>query len=184
VASETRRGGRAQETREFGTTRRQLLELADWLRSWGVERAGMESTSDYWKPVYFLLEQQGFGCVLYQASKVKAQPGRPKTDKLDSVWLAKVTERGSVAGSFVPPEDIRRLRTHTRYRRRLTQARTAEKQRAEKLLEDAQLTELRDRIVVSGGLASARAARFPAHDQRKGWRAGSVVAEGAALRSG
>jgi transposase len=139
VPSQARRGGRAQETREFGTTRRQLLELADWLRSWGVERAGMESTSDYWKPVFFLLEQQGFDCVLYQAAKVKAQPGRPKTGKLDSVWLAKVTERGSVAGSFVPPEDIRRLRTHTRYRRRLTQARTAEKQRAEKLLEDAHL---------------------------------------------
>ena len=139
VPSETRRGGRAQETREFGTTRRQLLELADWLRCWGVERAGMESTSDYWKPVFFLLEREGFDCVLYQASKVKAQPGRPKTDKLDSAWLAKVTERGSVAGSFVPPEDVRRLRTHTRYRRRLTQARTAEKQRAEKLLEDAHL---------------------------------------------
>ena len=105
VPSDTRRVGRQQETREFGTTRRQLLALADWLRCWGVERAGMEA----------------------------------KTDKLDSVWLAKVTERGSLAGSFVPPEDIRRLRTHTRYRRRLTQARTAEKQRAEKLLEDAHL---------------------------------------------
>jgi transposase len=139
VPSETRRGGRAQETREFGTTRRQLLGLADWLRSWDVERAGMEATSDYWKPVFFLLEQQGLECVLYPAAKVKAQPGRPKTDKLDSVWLAKITERGSVAGSFVPPEDIRRLRAHTRYRRRLTQARTAEKQRVEKLLEDAHL---------------------------------------------
>ena len=184
VPSETRRGGRAQETREFGTTRRQLLALADWLRSWGVERAGMESTSDYWKPVFFLLEQQGFDCVLYPASKVKALPGRPKTDKLDSVWLAKVTERGSLAGSFVPPEDIRRLRTHTRYRRRLTQARTAEKQRAEKLLEDAQLTELLGRIAVSGGSARGRAVRFPGHDQRRGWAAGSVVAEGAALRGG
>jgi transposase len=139
VPSEARKGGRAQETREFGTTRRHLLELADWLRSWGVTRAGMESTSDYWKPVFFLLEREGFDCVLYPAAKVKAQPGRPKTDKLDSVWLAKVTERGSVAGSFVPPEDVRRLRTHTRYRRRLTQARTAEKQRVEKLLEDAHL---------------------------------------------
>jgi transposase len=139
VPSETRKGGRAQETREFGTMRRQLLELADWLRSHGVERAGMEATSDYWKPVYFLLEQQGLDCVLYKAAQVKALPGRPKTDKLDSVWLAKITERGSLAGSFVPPEDIRRLRTHTRYRRKLTQARTAEKQRAEKLLEDAHL---------------------------------------------
>jgi transposase len=139
VPSDTRRGGRQQETREFGTTRRQLLEMADWLRCWGVERAGMEATSDYWKPVYFLLEQQGLDLLLYQASQVKALPGRPKTDKLDSVWLAKVTERGSLAGSFVPPDDIRRLRTHTRYRRKLTQARTAEKQRAEKLLEDAHL---------------------------------------------
>jgi transposase len=139
VPSDTRRGGRQQETREFGTTRRQLLEMADWLRCRGVERAGMEATSDYWKPVYFLLEQQGLDLLLYQASQVKALPGRPKTDKLDSVWLAKVTERGSLAGSFVPPDDIRRLRTHTRYRRKLTQARTAEKQRAEKLLEDAHL---------------------------------------------
>jgi len=137
VPSDTRKGGRQQETREFGTTRRQLLEMADWLRCRGVERAGMEATSDYWKPVYFLLEQQGLDLLLYQASQVKALPGRPKTDKLDSVWLAKVTERGSLAGSFVPPGDIRRLRTHTRYRRKLTQARTAEKQRAEKLLEDA-----------------------------------------------
>jgi transposase len=139
IPSDTRRGGRQQETREFGTTRRQLLALADWLRAWGVERAGMESTSDYWKPVYFTLEREGFDCVLYQASQVKALPGRPKTDKADSAWLAKVTERGSLAGSFVPPEDVRRLRTHTRYRRRLVQARTAEKQRAEKLLEDAHL---------------------------------------------
>jgi transposase len=139
VPSGTRAGGRQQETREFGTTRRQLLELADWLRCWQVERAGMEATSDYWKPVFFLLEREGFDCLLYQASQVKALPGRPKTDRLDSVWLAKVTERGSLAGSFVPPEEIRRLRTHTRYRRKLVQARTAEKQRCEKLLEDAHL---------------------------------------------
>jgi transposase len=139
VPSETRRGGRMQETREYGTTRRQLLAMADWLRCHRVEKIGMESTSDYWKPVFFLLEREGFECLLYQASKVKALPGRPKTDKLDSVWLAKITERGSLAGSFVPPEEIRRLRTHTRYRRRLVQMRTAEKERCEKLLEDAHL---------------------------------------------
>jgi len=89
--------------------------------------------------VYFLLEREGFDCLLYQASQVKALPGRPKTDRLDSAWLARITGQGSLAGSFVPPEDIRRLRTHTRYRRRLTQARTAEKDRCEKLLEDAHL---------------------------------------------
>ena len=139
VPSGRRKNGRQQETPEFGTTRRQLLHLADWLRARGAERAGTESTSDYWKPVFFPLEQQGFDCVPCQASQVKVLPGRPKTDKLDSVWLAKITERGSLAGSFVPPEDIRRLRTRTRYRRRLVRARTAEKERCEKLLEDAHL---------------------------------------------
>jgi transposase len=112
--------------------------------SWSWSRSGCRATpggatSDYWKPVYFLLEQQGLDCLLYQSSQVKALPGRPKTDKLDSAWLARITEQGSLAGSFVPPADIRRLRTHTRYRRRLIQARTAEKERCEKLLEDAHL---------------------------------------------
>ncbi len=139
VPSDTRRGRRQQETREFRAVRKDLLALADWLRAWGVTKIGMEATGDYWKPVYFLLEREGFDCVLYHAAQVKALPGRPKTDKLDSVWLAKITERGSLASSFVPPEEIRRLRTHTRYRRHLVQARTAEKARCEKLLEDAHL---------------------------------------------
>jgi transposase len=139
VPSDTRKGRRQQETREFRAVRKDLLALADWLRCWGVTRIGMEATGDYWKPVYFLLEREGFECVLYHASQVKALPGRPKTDKLDSVWLAKITERGNLPGSFVPPEEIRRLRTHTRYRRHLVQAGAAEKGRCEKLLEDAHL---------------------------------------------
>src|SRR6266568_227226 len=139
VPSDTTPGRRQQETRPFGTTRRELLALADWLRAWGVTKAGMEATGDYWKPVYFVLESQGLDCALYHAAQVKALPGRPKTDRADSVWLARITERGSLPSSFVPPEPIRRLRTHTRYRRHLTQARTAEKQRAEKLLEDGHL---------------------------------------------
>ena len=139
VPGGTGRGRRQQETRSFRAVRQDLLALADWLRTWGVTRIGMEATGDYWKPVYFLLEQEGFDCHLYHAAQVKALPGRPKTDKLDSAWLAKITERGALASSFVPPEDIRRLRTHTRYRRHLVQARTAEKARCEKLLEDAHL---------------------------------------------
>ena len=139
VPSDTRPGRRQQETRAFGTTRRELMALADWLRSWGVTKAGMEATGDYWKPVYFVLESQGFDCQLYHAAQVKALPGRPKTDRADSVWLARITERGSLPSSFVPPGPIRLLRTHTRYRRHLTQARTAEKQRVEKLLEDGHL---------------------------------------------
>jgi transposase len=139
VPSDTTAGRRQQETRAYGTTRRELESLADWLACWGVTKAGMEATGDYWKPVFFLLEARGFDCHLYNAAQVKALPGRPKTDRADSVWLARITERGSVCPSFVPPEPIRRLRTHTRYRRHLTHARTAEKQRVEKLLEDGHL---------------------------------------------
>jgi transposase len=137
VPSDSGSGRRQQETRAFRAVRKDLLALADWLRCWQVTRIGMEATSDYWKPAYFLLEREGFDCQLYHAGQVKALPGRPKTDKLDSVWLAKITERGSLPSSFVPPEEIRRLRTRTRYRRHLTRARTGEKQRVEKLLEDA-----------------------------------------------
>ena len=139
VPSDTSPGRRQQETRTFGTTRRDLDSLADWLRSWNVAKAGMEATGDYWKPVFFLLESRGLDCELYNAAQVKALPGRPKTDRADSIWLARITERGMIASSFVPPEPIRALRTHTRYRRHLTQARTAEKQRVEKLLEDGHL---------------------------------------------
>jgi transposase len=139
VPSGTSPGRRQQETRTFGTTRRELESLADWLRSWEVSTAGMEATGDYWKPVFFLLESRGLDCQLYNAGQVKALPGRPKTDRADSIWIAKITERGMISSSFVPPEPIRRLRTHTRYRRHLTQARTAEKQRVEKLLEDGHL---------------------------------------------
>jgi transposase len=139
VPSDTTASRRQQETRSFGTTRADLESLGDWLACWGVTRAGMEATGDYWKPAFFVLESRGFDCQLYNAAQVKALPGRPKTDRADSVWLARITERGSVASSFVPPEPIRRLRTHTRYRRHLTQARTAEKQRVEKLLEDGHL---------------------------------------------
>jgi transposase len=89
--------------------------------------------------VFYLLEAEGFECWLLNATHVKHVPGRPKTDKLDAVWLAKVVERGMCAPSFVPPKPIRRLRDLTRYRRSLIRDRTREKQRLEKLLEDAQI---------------------------------------------
>jgi transposase len=99
----------------------------------------MESTSDYWKGVYFLLEAEGFDCWLVNARDVKNVPGRAKTDRADAVWLAKVAERGMCRPSLVHPPEIRRLRDFTRYRRALVQDRTREMQRVEKLLEDAQI---------------------------------------------
>src|SRR5947208_5864666 len=116
---------------------RPLLGLADRLRCLGVTRVVMEATSDYWKPVFYVLEAAGFETWLVNAKDVKHLPGRPKTDKLDCIWLCKVAERQMIRPSFVPPPPIRRLRDVTRYRIDLVTTRTAEKQRAEKLLEDA-----------------------------------------------
>jgi transposase len=139
VPHESKPGRRLQEVRGYATTTAALLALADWLHSWGVTRVVMESTSDYWKGAFWLLEAEGFECWLVNARDVKNVPGRPKTDKADAVWLAKVAERGMCRPSLVHPRPIRQLRDLTRYRRSLIQDRTREMQRVEKLLEDAQI---------------------------------------------
>jgi transposase len=131
--------GRLQEVTTYQTMTRSLLVLADRLRELGVTRVVMEATSDYWKAPFYLLEAQGLECWLVNARDVKHLPGRPKTDRLDAVWLAKVAERQMLRPSFVPPPEIRRLRDLTRYRADLVGVRTAEKNRVEKLLEDAQI---------------------------------------------
>jgi transposase len=132
-------GKRLQEVRTYPTMTRSLLVLADRLGALGVTRVVMEATSDYWRSPFYLLEAHGFECWLVNARDVKHLPGRPKTDKLDAVWLCKVAERQMLRPSFVPPPAIRMLRDLTRYRADLVATRTAEKQRVEKLLEDAQI---------------------------------------------
>ena len=128
---------RLQEVSTHSTMTRSLTELANHLVELGVERVVMEATSDYWKPVFYLLEAHGLEPWLVNARDVKHLPGRPKTDVLDAVWLCKVAERQMLRPSFVPPWPIRRLRDLTRYRIDLVGVRTAEKNRVEKLLEDA-----------------------------------------------
>jgi transposase len=137
VPDEDHPGKRLQEVQPFPAMTRSLLGMCDHLACLGVTRVVMEATSDYWKPVFYVLEAAGFETWLVNAKDVKHLPGRPKTDKLDAVWLCKVAERQMLRPSFVPPRQIRRLRDLTRYRADLVAARTAEKQRAEKLLEDA-----------------------------------------------
>ena len=139
VPAEGRRGRRLQEVTAYSTMTRSLLGLSDRLGCLGVTRVVMEATSCYWKPVFYVLEAAGFEVWLVNARDVKHLPGRPKTDKLDAVWLCKVAERQMLRPSFVPPPQIRQLRDVSRYRIDLVAARTAEKQRAEKLLEDAQI---------------------------------------------
>ena len=137
VPDPDRPGKRSQEVRPYSTMTRSILLLADRLTGLGVTRVVMESTSDYWKPVFYLLEAAGLDTWLVNAKDVKHLPGRPKTDRLDAVWLCKIAERQMIRPSFVPPPAIRQPRDLTRYRRDLVEARTAEKQRVEKLLEDA-----------------------------------------------
>ena len=130
---------RVQEVVTYKTMTRSLLVMADRLAELGVTRVVMEATSDYWKPVFYVLEAAGFETWLVNAKDVKHLPGRPKTDRLDAVWLCKVAERQMLRPSFVPPAPIRVLRDLTRYRWDQVAVRTAERQRVEKLLEDAQI---------------------------------------------
>jgi transposase len=139
VPGEGKRARRLQEVTTYKTMTRSLLAMSDRLGELGVTRVVMEATSDYWKPAFYLLEAAGFEVWLVNAKDVKHLPGRPKTDKLDAVWLCKLAERQMLRPSFVPPPPIRRLRDLTRYRADLVAVRTAEKQRVEKLLEDAQI---------------------------------------------
>lgn len=129
-------GGRRRDVRSFGTFTRQLEALAAWLASEGVTTVVMEATGQYWKPVWYVLEERDLELLLVNARHVKILPGR-KTDVRDAEWLAELLEHGLLRGSFVPPAAIRELRDLTRYRKRLIQARGQEAQRIGKTLEDA-----------------------------------------------
>ena len=130
------RDGRArcQEVREFKTTVRGLLALADWLRGHGVTVVAMEATGVYWRPVWAVLEGE-FELMLCNAAHVKNVPGR-KTDVADAVWLCRLLEFGLLTGSFVAPKPVRELRELTRRRRTLVRERAQEVNRLHKALED------------------------------------------------
>lgn len=128
---------RVQEVSTHSAMVPSLCELANRLVELGVRRVVMEATSDYWRAPFYLFEAHGLDPWLVNAKDVKHVPGRPKTDRLDAVWLCKVAERQMLRPSFVPPAELRRLRDLTRYRADLVGVRTAEKNRVDKLLEDA-----------------------------------------------
>jgi transposase len=137
VPHETKPGKRATRVWDVPATTNAIAELADHLVAQGIERVVVESTSDYWRPFVYLLEARGLVVWLVNARDVKHLPGRPKTDTIDAVWLAKLNERGMLRPSFIPPAEIRQLRDLTRLRSDLTEERSRHKQRVEKLLEDA-----------------------------------------------
>ena len=129
--------GRHSETRTFKTTFNSLKVMRDWLVDNQVTIAAMESTSTYWKPPYYCLEEL-MTVWLLNAAHMKAVPGR-KSDVRDAEWIAQLLEHGLLTPSFVPPPDIRRLRTLTRYRVQLAGDRTRDTVRLELMLEDASI---------------------------------------------
>jgi transposase len=126
-----------KQVRTFGTTTRELMGLREWLLSGGCTHVAMESTGVYWKPIYAILEG-AFEIVVANAQHVKKVPGR-KTDVKDAEWIADLLCHGLLRPSFVPPSPIRELRDLTRYRRKLVESRTAERNRLLKLLETANI---------------------------------------------
>jgi len=130
------RGRRRQEVRTDPTFTSSLETLADWLQAEDVTQVVMEATGQYWKPIWWVLEERGLELLLVNARHVKILPGR-KTDVGDAAWLCELLECGLLRGSFVPPPQIRELRDLVRYRKRLIQAHSAECQRIQKTLEDA-----------------------------------------------
>ena len=137
VPHQARVGKRRTRVQLVDATTNAILGLGEHLVAEGIEKVTLESASDYWRIWFYLLEAAGLDVQLVRAQDVKQAPGRPKTDKLDAVWLAKLTERGMLRPSFVPPSEIRQLRDYTRLRTDLARERTRHYSRLEKLLEDA-----------------------------------------------
>src|SRR5680860_1601753 len=129
--------GLKEETRTFDGFTESIEALRDWLKENGVTHVAMESTGVYWKPVYNILESD-FEILLVNARHIKNVPGQ-KTDKKDSRWITKLLLSGLLKGSFIPPKSIRELRDLTRYKRKVIEQISSEKNRIHKLLEDANI---------------------------------------------
>lgn len=125
--------GSRKQTRTFGTTTRELLELSDWLSEAGCTHVGIESTGEFWHPVHNILEDN-FEVWLLNAQHIKALPGR-KTDAKDSEWIAELLQHGLVRPSFIPPREQRDLRELTRHRTNFVRQRATLINRAQKVLE-------------------------------------------------
>lgn len=132
IASTNEKGITSYKDHRFNTFTKGLRELADWLKANSCSDVCMESTGKYWIPVFNILEKT-CKIVLAHPKYVKAIRGK-KTDKKDAKWIADIFKHDLVAGSFIPPLDIRQLRDLMRYRVKLTNFNTGEKNRAQNCL--------------------------------------------------
>lgn len=130
-------GQSCQEKRNFETMTADLLALSDWLMSHGVTHVAMESTGEYWKPVFNILENN-FEVMVVNAQHVSKVPGR-KTDQSDAEWIAELMQFGMLKASFIPPVEQRELRELTRYRSTFVRERVNLVNRIQKLLESANI---------------------------------------------
>jgi transposase len=128
-----------QKVWQVDATYGSVVALMDHLRSEGIQRLVLESTSDYWRIWHYLAEAAGLQAWLVNAKDARHLPGRTKSDREDCVWLCKLNERGMLRRSFVPPEAVRDLRSLTRTRSKLAQDQVRHQNRVEKILEDALL---------------------------------------------
>lgn len=131
------RGKPLKATQTFGTMTADLLTLSDWLLNYGVTHVAMESTGEYWKPIYNILEDN-FEVWLVNAQHIKAVPGR-KTDVKDAEWIAELLRYGLIRASFVPPKGQRELRELTRMRSSFVKERASLVNRLQKVLESANI---------------------------------------------
>ena len=126
-----------QETRTFETMTTDLLALSDWLMVLGITHVAMESTGEYWKPVFNILENN-FEVLLVNAQHIKAVPGH-KTDVKDAEWIADLLRHGLLKASFIPPLGQRELRELTRYRSTFVKEKATLVNRVQKVLESANI---------------------------------------------
>jgi transposase len=124
-------------TRTFSTMTSDLLKLKDWLRENEVEAVAMESTGIFWKPIFNILEDE-FPVILANPQYLKKVPGK-KSDVKDSKWIANLLRCGLIPASFIPPKAIRELRDLNRTRKKLVGIMASEKNRIQKVLEDANI---------------------------------------------
>jgi transposase len=122
-----RAGKRRQQVRKDNTCHQTLAKMVAWLSAEGVTQVSMEATGIYWKPIFHAVceAERPVEVLLVNARHVKNVPGR-KSDALDAVWLAELTECGLLRGSVIPPQEIAVIRELTRYRKKLIEQRTSE----------------------------------------------------------
>ena len=137
IVATIRGEGIQEQTQSYSGFTESIETMRDWLKGNKITHIAMESTGVYWKPIYNILEED-FEIILVNARHIKNVPGR-KTDKKDSKWIAKLLLSGLLSGSFIPPKHIRDLRDLTRYRKKITEQIAGEKNRIQKILEDANI---------------------------------------------